>query len=357
MKVIIFFDQGIGDLVMIIPTLKALKQHGYNITFIAMDDRVKILDGQGLYDTKLDTRIYIGEVETNNFTDFKKLKLAIKLLFSKKEKYDFGLIDIGVKRPYRIKLMLRLLGCKKFMQCERNYTAVGESSLHKVQQSLQMLDKLDIKYDNIYPILEVSDIDLSAAKKLMTKTEHAQKNIAICIGGLVIKDSDTGIIDYKRWPIERYAELIKRLSDKNDIYLVSGKEERAEFEIYWQQLSQIKNVYNLMGETTLGQSAAVLSLCDFAIGNDTGMMHVAAAVKTPTLSIFGPTEPCFFAPFAENNHYIRIPLDCRPCYVSNFRQMFECRERKCINLITVDMVYEKAEEILNSISIKKQEEK
>ena len=72
---------------------------------------------------------------------------------------------------------------------------------------------------------------------------------------------------------------------------------------------------NLAGKTTVRELMALLSVCGFLVTNDSGPMHIAAALGVPTLAIFGPTVPSFgYTPWGESNRIIEHPdLPCRPC--------------------------------------------
>ncbi len=117
----------------------------------------------------------------------------------------------------------------------------------------------------------------------------------------------------KRWPIGHFKGLIKLIQGKKkyDFVVVGSKSEREDFK----ELEELPHVYNLAGELTLLEAAAIIRRAKMVVSNDSGMMHMAATVKTPVLAIFGPTVKEFgFTPYRsrflllENNS-----LSCRPC--------------------------------------------
>jgi ADP-heptose:LPS heptosyltransferase len=73
------------------------------------------------------------------------------------------------------------------------------------------------------------------------------------------------------------------------------------------------SVYDLTGRTSIGELAEALRLCSVAISNDSGPMHVAAAVGTPLLALFGPTDPALTGPRAEKAVVLRPDIDCIGC--------------------------------------------
>lgn len=103
---------------------------------------------------------------------------------------------------------------------------------------------------------------------------------------------------------------------------------------------------NLAGRTGLRQLAAVLSLAAVFVGNDSGPGHLAAAVGTPTVTLFGPTSESFgFAPRGKAVRTVSLPLECRPCSVHGGTF---CRKgrRACLDDIDTASVSRAAEEIL-----------
>ena len=70
---------------------------------------------------------------------------------------------------------------------------------------------------------------------------------------------------------------------------------------------------SIAGQTTLSQLAEVLKRCDLFIGNDSGPMHLAAAVGTRTIGLYGPTDPERFGPVGSHSQTIRRKPDCPPC--------------------------------------------
>ena len=70
---------------------------------------------------------------------------------------------------------------------------------------------------------------------------------------------------------------------------------------------------NIAGETTLTQLASILQTCNVFIGNDSGPMHLAAAVGTPTIGLYGPGDPTRFAPIGVACQTIQGTIECPPC--------------------------------------------
>ena len=120
-------------------------------------------------------------------------------------------------------------------------------------------------------------------------------------------------IPLKRWCPERYAELADWLiARKGTQILFVGVKEEVPIVTEIQRRMQGASI-NIAGETTLTQLASILRACNMFIGNDSGPMHLAAAVGTPTIGLYGPGDPTRFAPIGVTCQTIRRKLDCSPC--------------------------------------------
>jgi heptosyltransferase II len=118
----------------------------------------------------------------------------------------------------------------------------------------------------------------------------------------------------KRWPTEKFIELVKRLKRWPLLFVFIGSaEERALCQKIISN-SGVEKTVNLAGTLNVLESAAVIAACDVLICNDSGAMHLANAVKTDVLAFFGPTVQRYgFAPFREDDQIFEVDLDCRPC--------------------------------------------
>jgi lipopolysaccharide heptosyltransferase II len=135
--------------------------------------------------------------------------------------------------------------------------------------------------------------------------------VALCPGGGV---SPHGTLYHKRWPSERYALLADRLIDHygGGVILVGDESER---ELNFSVRNDIDHpVLDLTGRLEVDEMAAVLQMCDAVVGNDTGPVHLGAAVGTPTIALFGPTSARRFAPYGERHRAVQAYIWCGPCY-------------------------------------------
>jgi lipopolysaccharide heptosyltransferase II len=140
--------------------------------------------------------------------------------------------------------------------------------------------------------------------------------------------------DNRRWPAERFAELADRLYEEYQItpLLIGSADER---ELTEKISSMAKSpVHNLAGETSIPQLVALLEQCELLISNDTGSMHIAAAVDTPTVALFMATAlPQETGAYTEDTIILQPRIDCAPC-----SHHVVCPHQRCRQMISVSAV-------------------
>lgn len=141
----------------------------------------------------------------------------------------------------------------------------------------------------------------------------------------------------KRWPHGYFTKLNDRLQiDLNTNVILLGSTEDSEVAKLVAAEAKYKPI-DLTGKTDIGEAAAILSVVDLMISNDMGLAHIAPAVGTQTIAIFGPTNPETTRPFSPLSEVIRKPVECSPCMLR------QCPiDHRCMNWVTVDEAFEAA---------------
>lgn len=127
----------------------------------------------------------------------------------------------------------------------------------------------------------------------------------------------------KQWLPDRYAEVVRRLMKDHKVVIV-GKE----------PVPGVAGTLDLTGRTGIMQLAAVLARAEFLLTNDTGPMHVADAVGTRVVAVFGPTDPVTTSPFRPHT-LVRKPIECSPC----LERTCPLGHHRCMTQIEPEEVY------------------
>ena len=131
----------------------------------------------------------------------------------------------------------------------------------------------------------------------------------------------------KRWPVEHFAELARQILGRHAdarLAILGGEADRG----LGQAIARVdpKRCLDLTGRTSLPEVVEWIRMGDLMITNDTGPMHVAAALGKPVISIFGPTEPRRTGPYAQVEDSLQARLPCAPCMKSycSYEKPLEC---------------------------------
>ena len=213
--------------------------------------------------------------------------------------------------------------------------------------------------------LAVSDQDRAWAKDKMS-------NLGITANDLVIGIAPGGAknpkecMPLRQWPKEYFSRLIDKLvrelkakvillGSRDDCFLgteiiKNAKIIGASSSIAGDERAPVGAVHNLCGATTLKQLAAIIDNCNVFIGNDSAPMHIAAAVKTPVVSLFGPTDPKEKAPLNYKHIYLYAGLNCSPCYHDG--KYPDCKTQECLRKILPEDVLDAIQKILGEGAVK-----
>ena len=159
----------------------------------------------------------------------------------------------------------------------------------------------------------------------------SDKILAICPG------AEFG--EAKQWPVSHFAQLANLVLKQDwQVWIFgSANDSKVAREILFAIEDNFANqVSNLVGKTSLAQAADLMSLTSVVVSNDSGLMHVAAALSKPVVGLYGSTSPEFTPPLAENTKLFSTDIECRPCFKR------ECRygHLRCLKEIKAEEVTE-----------------
>jgi heptosyltransferase I len=137
----------------------------------------------------------------------------------------------------------------------------------------------------------------------------------------------------KKWPLEYFAALVKPLRERFGLRtVIAGDPATAAL--------AFPDAINLGGKTTLRQLTALLERAALVIANDTGPMHIAAALGRPLVTMYGPTSPIQTGPYQRMESVVQLDIPCSPCFSRS------CSHLSCMKWLTIEPVLRLAEQQL-----------
>ena len=295
----------LGDLLAGVSVFRAIKEKypDSHITLI-----VSPFNYPGMIKNKFLDRIFIfDKKKIYNPYYFAKL---LKLL---KEDYDVALVPVTVSVSFTSNLIARLSNAKTRIgplsldgktnesafffdrRVEVDWRKHPDSNVS--ERSLDILRPFGITTNNYKSEITFDEDDLSAARKFINSFKNKK-------GGILIGLHVGAGKPQNRWSLYKYSALIKRLAEdyKADFYITGSTDDRNEIKFVKENVSFDLPVFI---NRKIPEVAALISLSDLFISNDTGIMHVAGTTNTPQITVFGPTNPLNWAPIGRNKKYIR----------------------------------------------------
>ncbi|MGH7231745.1 MAG: putative lipopolysaccharide heptosyltransferase III [Nitrospiraceae bacterium] len=211
---------------------------------------------------------------------------------------------------------------------------------HRIERDLAAVRALGIEPKSDQPVLNMSKQDDAEAAGLLNEI-GIETSDAPGRRPLVLLHPGARYW-FKAWPAERFAELADRLSEAYgcEVLVGGGSQDRAMAEAI--QARARVPLKSLAGRAGLRHFAAVVKRCAVFIGNDSGAMHIAAAMDAPIVALFGPSNPAEWGPRGRRVAVLYKGLDCRPCFHPTCRR----GEDHCMRQISVDEVFAAASKLI-----------
>ncbi len=346
---------GIGDALMFTPSLKIIKE---KYPEAVIDALVMFRGAEQFYKE-------IPEINKVHYHDFINSSIFSSLLFvlRLRGKYDISFnVYPSNRREYNIINLLIGAGKRAGVDyLRKNFVNLGflnnerireDDNLHNVEENVRLVEKaLDIRSEEIpslsFPIDKSGEI--YAAEYLeKIKVDEDDFVVGIHAGCSVLKNHIN-----RRWEPEKFAEVSRNLIDKRNakILLFGGPDED---ELKNNIISQIASDDALNVKTgNILQTAALMKRCNLFLTNDSGLMHIAAALDLNILTILGPTNENYIKPWKARHKIVSLRLDCSPCFYYSPKPLTCYREDvkfKCIRELESEMVLDSIGEFLKEES-------
>ncbi len=344
-KILIYGAMGIGNMIMFTPTLKAIRQHfpeAHITLLVAQSGCEEVVRGSSLVDEIIKVKANLGRWET--------LQLArqirgrhFDLLISGFHGVTFKLITIFSGIPYRVGHCTSP-GWESRYDFLYNVKVRMREGEHEIERGLRLAQALGIQATDDSPLFYISGDDRAFASDFLRQNGVQDSNLTI--GVQVGTWRHQG---WKRWDLTRLARVCERLIEERGakIIVLGAPQHREELETFLSCMTYQPIV--ALGKASIKQGAAIVEQCDFTICNDSGLMHITAAMSTPVLAIYGPTDYRRTSPrrYGEQHIVLRKGLECSPCFrMAGEDKVVSCPHRNCLELITVEDVFRAAEEVI-----------
>lgn len=326
-KILVIAPSWVGDMVMAKALLQALKKNDSSIVLhvVAQTHLIPLINKMPEVEKTLTLPLKHGEFNLRERFLFGKNLIA--------EHYDkaivlpnswkSALIPFFARIPKRtgwlgeMRYVLlndwRILDAKKIPLMVERFVALG------FPQGKYILGS----YSEPRFVVSKEEAEKTLAKLNLEKPKNPI--LALCVG------AEYG--PAKRWPAKYFAEVAKAKKLQGfDVWLFGGKKDQ---EVAAEVQKNCDNIcLDLTGKTDLGEVVDLLSLASFVITNDTGLMHVAAALDVPLLALYGSSSPGFTPPLSQKAKILSLNLSCSPC----FERECPAKHFKCMNDLTPEMV-------------------
>ncbi|MFH1856213.1 MAG: lipopolysaccharide heptosyltransferase II [Candidatus Omnitrophota bacterium] len=321
-NILIIKLSALGDMILATPSFRAVREKFPNaLIFLLTTDAAK----EAAAGCPYINRIIMFEKAGSGLLSI--LKTSKKL-----RKYNFDIV-IDLQNNRKSHLLSFLSGSYarygwdngKFSFLLNYKRSKIKTKLDPVAHQQKLLDLLDIKIKDKTPAVWISEEDERYADDFL------KDNWLIPSQALIgFNLSSSAKWQTKRWPLENFIKLAQILTKEIKARIVlTGIKQDAELCDYFRKNSKC-NIINACGKTTFSQMAALIKRCNVYVTADSAPLHVAAAVKTPFVAFFGPTDPDRHMPAETKGIVLNKKVSCSPCY----KQL--CRNLKCLKRISVE---------------------
>ena len=333
--IILFCHGGIGNLILLIPSLYSIRKY-FNKSCITLISPSKInimlIQNTGL----IDKLVYF---------DYNKASKKDCVCFFKTNgliNYDLGISFSTSKGSY----ILRKTNIK--IRLGYDY---GFNKSKTNQFFLTDWVKLDYKRhetDQYFNLLKLLDMPIYKRKfliykKPIQKYNYFYKKKSFIVG---MHPGTSKTLRAKQWPIENFLKIAEMLFKERRIksIIFGGKDDKY----LSSQIIERKYILNLIDKSSLPETAYLISMCNLFLTNDSGLMHLAAALNIPLITFFGPTDISKNKPVGKSKIIIiNNKLNCSPCY-KPYSGKIECKDPVCLTNIQPQYIYTKIKQLLST---------
>jgi lipopolysaccharide heptosyltransferase II len=349
---------GIGDLLLATPALRALRKTypQARIDLLVTPDSAGLLNGWKVIDHVIVLDKYLFDYPQQLLLHPQNLLRLRPLWHALREgHYDAVLLLHHLTLPFgRLKhqVLMRATGARWRVGLDNGHgwflnvriQDAGFGAMHEAEYAMAIVEAVGVTIRNRHLEVPLREEERQQARQLVYGDETLD-NVTRPI--IAMHPGSGGYSTARRWAPERFAQLAGTLfADVGGQLLLLGGPEEAE--LHQQIIGMMQSdmpVRSFAGKGSIKVAAAVLELADLFVGNDSALMHLATAVGTPTVAIFGLTNAKAWGPYtgektSKRATVVRLDLPCMPCFYRDhlLGTPEGCATRDCLAMLGVDPV-------------------
>ena len=349
-SIIFFALPGIGDALMMMPTMKVIKEAMPEIKLTVLTMIKPVYEIYQYYDD-IDELLYYDFLSQSKIEAFwficslRKRKFDISVMGFPSNRAEYSLISflVGAKNKLGHKYLLKNLSSLNWLYDE---VVQKNPERHNVEENFELvklfLPKNYSKEKPEYLFFPEKGISQKFADDYFQKKVIDVNKIIIGIhaGSSTLKNQVK-----KRWPPEYFKLFVQKLTDLGiQVIIFSGLKE-----LYLQEFIKGESSALMFNDKSICNTASVIRKIPYFVSNDSGIMHLATALGCEVISIFGPTNKKYTYPYSKRYKVVSLGLKCSPCFEYS-KLPLKCDvygDFRCITKITVKKIIDAVYEVLS----------
>lgn len=319
-RILIRATNWVGDAVMTLPALEAVRENfpSASITVLARPWVIPVFENHPAVNDIIIYRKH--ETLIKNLSEIRRLIHVIRA-----NRYDLAVLFQNAFEAALLAYLGRVRSRLGFASDGRGFLLTHGIkrtneifAVHQVEYYLSILKAAGLKAESRNPVLHVAKSNFIKADNLLKLNGIGQNDFLLGLSpGAIFGDA-------KRWPADRFATIGDMAAGKwNAKVIIMGSKKEKEIGTSITGLMRYKPV-DFCGTTSLGEAIAIISRCNLFVTNDSGLMHIAAALGVPTLAVFGSTDHVATGPRGAKTRIIKHDIDCSPCLKPECPTDFKC---------------------------------
>jgi heptosyltransferase III len=352
-RILCFAHHGVGDAINFLPALRSLRQAYPTARLVCTVGSTQVRDLLATQ-VRVDDWVLFGNrvtglreilegrtVPQESYSDIAKVLLRLR-----RERFDL-IVGSYAMRPRTLVWGARLIGTRWLIgECDDpryekafDRFARPRPGVHSLELNNAILGMAGIRVDYERPALRISAEDDASAAAWLERCGLAGRRYA------VVHSTAAQSRDSKRWPADRFGRLCDMLATDLGLtpVLIGAADERSQIEAVC--ASSTVPITVAAGELSLRETAGLIARSALHVGNDSGLLHLAAALDRPTVGIFGPTDAVAFGPYSMRSAVATRRLPCSPCLPL---LIHGCGNPVCLTELSVEQVATMVRSVIGS---------